>query len=157
MGFFDNIFPLIVIYIIWQIFSKVQKSIPKSEDMDGQGASTENEPGQVKVNIRDVLQQILSGGEVDLPHVSSAPLAEQSWAPSQNIAEQTSLVPEQHDDIVRDLVAGKKKSVEVVEQSLSEKQSRSSLVMSRKKLQQAVLWSEILAKPMALREQRDGF
>ena len=162
MGFIDNISPLIVIYIIWRIFSKVQKSIPKDEDVGDKVSSSGDGSGPVALNIRDVLQQILRGGEVEVgrPPVQQSTGEQQpasyNSCPPVIAEEQTSVTVAGLEDKGRDLV-GDMTPGEVVGSSLK-KQRRPGLVKSRRQLQQAVIWSEILAKPLALRnDEREGF
>ncbi|HIJ79325.1 MAG: hypothetical protein OEY01_10100 [Desulfobulbaceae bacterium] len=164
MGFFENIFPLIVIYVIWQIFSKVQKSIPKDDKVGDQVASSGNGSEQVRINLRDVLQQILTGGEVELPNIvqprgeeeaSSVPrkggMASVQSLPK--VAVKTLSRPaRQRDNAMEHVITG------VGESPSLKRERRSGVKPSRRKLRQAVIWSEILAKPLALRhEERDGF
>ena len=167
MAFLENIFPLIVIYFIWRIFTKAQKSIAKDENVGPKGEVADNDSAQVSISIRDVLRQIMTGGELEIPRVQQPlPVEIQSSlhkpVPSSDDQSFSRADADKVDPVQYRYGQGgdlkEEKSSDMISELPSSVERRPGMIYSRGELRQAVIWSEILAKPLALRNnEQDGF
>lgn len=166
MGFLENIFPLIVIYLVWKVFNKAQKAGQEEGEQEAQPrppAPAEGEYGQV--DVRELLRQILLGGEAAQPR--PVPPPQPRPAPREAIV----AVPQgRRPSLIREETPARQTRREKA--GRREKPEAPAAVrpapraaapegkpcrpgrpcFSPRKLRQAVIWSEILARPVALRE-----
>lgn len=154
---FERIFPFIVLYFVWRIFLKKQKKKQKS-------AKPKVASGKVDVAVSPaaVLKQMLFGG-IEMPQtmtqgrsgqeVYDAPL--QYPSPEEDIAEgREAIIPEEDNKAVARAEYFSEDVVEIKsrpERCQSVKYGPNGLICFRKDLQKAVIWSEILAPPLGLR------
>ena len=74
MGFLENIFPLIFIYFVWKVFSKIPKSPADSEPEGKTGRPKSSIPDNDQmgsIDPVDLLRQIFFGGERPLAESAS--------------------------------------------------------------------------------------
>ncbi len=174
---FDNLFPLIVMYIIWRIFSKAKDSV------SDESASTDSGQGQnagkkkkVTVGLAEVLRQIM-GGELDMPQQGKAVGKQQTFAHEEEPMPGKWQSPWMYEEqeyfdsvidsrqVVHEEVLPAYEMPEPVEKQKVEPASAPGLdnLQSRKRkkfalagakrqrLREAVIWSEVLGRPVALR------
>lgn len=155
---FERIFPFIVLYFIWRIFFKKQKKKPKIEKPKVSSDKTDK-----SISPADVLKQMLFGG-IDMPQTVTPKRSDQEfydesiqYTPEEYIAEDQEVIIPEDDMIVtpapyfsKDVVEGKMKP----DKSQSVRYAFRRQAYSRKDLQKAVIWSEILAPPLGLRDQK---
>lgn len=159
MGFLENIFPLIVMYLIWKVFTKVQ-SIGKESGEQGQEPQPIPAQGgeNPQVDIRELLRQIFLGQE-------TLPQPRQQEARADDGARRRAVVLNREEEGGR--LAGREKTVRQGREGAARKalprpegkESGKAVLLpearcsSQNRLRQAVIWSEILARPVALRDK----
>jgi len=153
---FDRFFFFLFIYIIWQIFSRVKKK-----------SSTKAEGSSFTVKALQVLQGAFSEGGVDLEKAMKAkdrrpaPVMEMEEVPSTYTIDKNSK-KRQKPSVRRQ---PKPVTVDMVERQQQHKMTKAELSTpspvqrhstrqstKRRRLRQAVIWAEILEKPVGMRE-----
>ncbi|MGV1099367.1 hypothetical protein ACUUL3_08150 [Thiovibrio sp. JS02] len=142
MGFWENIFPLIVIYLIWKVISKAQKAVP-TEEAEQQEAGA----GQPPLNAADLLRLLLAGRTPPPLPVPAGRQGKEAEGGRPRPARQAGrvLIPAEEGE---SRARPAKKATAVV--ATAPAPARPAV---RKRLQQAVIWAEILGKPVSLRKE----
>lgn len=163
MGFLENIFPLIFIYLVWKVFSKVQGIGRQEEEQtpEPQPQPVSAHSGEpVQVDVRELLRQIFLGREESPP-------------PRPRQAQKETVVPRKASLVLegapskstrREKSGQREKEKNVVpERSRTRDRQRQAGAplaggpcFSPGRLRQAVIWSEVLARPVALRDEAQG-
>lgn len=149
---FERIFPFLVIYFIWRIFFKAKKKKPEIEKPEAAAA----DKADISVSPVDVLKQMLFGG-IEMPDAlkqerTGEVLPEE---PLQHIPEK--YYPEEQQPAFAEtdvsVPRGRRppEGEPIRETAQSLKDTFTTPVYSRKDLQKAVVWAEILAPPLGLR------
>jgi len=164
MGFLENIFPLIFIYLVWKVFSKVQ-SVGREEGEQAPEPQTQPVSGQsgepVHVDVRELLRQIFLGREESPP-----PRPRQAQKETVAAPRKAPLILEgTRSKSARREKSGhreKEKNVAPLRPHPRDRQPQAAApgaggpCFSPDRLRQAVIWSEILARPVSLRDETHG-
>ena len=148
---FEIFFPLVVFFIVWRIASRSRKARPVDKVVVG---GDKAEKTEVTINLLDVLKHMVSGG-MELP---------------QSIKQQYPQERAEPIELPQDLLQGAEEELPEERPAFAKIERRASREvrpeektakpeefvtkkagLPRKKLQQAVVWSEILAPPVALK------
>lgn len=144
---FERLIPLLVIYIVWRIISKPRKKAPqqqKTAPAEGRGIK--------------ILRQVLSGepDQEELEAIIKERAGTAAGLPAEEITAATpipSALPRQK------VVQEAEPAIALPKRSGS-KEKRLKVVcgagFTRRTLKNAVIWSELLAKPLALRDDQQS-
>ncbi len=163
---FDEIFPWIIMLVLWFVFSRLrQKAESEKKPPKVASGRPPASKADVSVSIGGIVKQMLLGG-IELPKTKGE---ERGAAPAPADQEYTEevLLPEP------DLLPAEKPEIETTAALISVYEQPSPAGMtdgpvrppehrfpsstgkpSRRKLREAVIWSEILAAPVGLRQDQ---
>jgi len=160
MGFIENIFPLLVIYVIWKVIDKAQRSV-SGDDSGGEKSAPEavavGQGMNTPVNITDLLRVLFQKdgqSPVGDPSVKTMRKESGGTPPAQIVGKKPLLQQKK-----REIEEGRPPAATKVFLAAGAKKAPlSGIVPSRRRilqakdLRRAVVWSEILSKPVSLRD-----
>ncbi len=155
MGFFENIFPFFVVYLIWKVIARAQRGVP------GKGGSGQDLAPQVPTGRAG--QPAGGVGELLRLLVEQARQPVGISAAGNEPAEASPPPPRTGDPPGREILPlprpGRREpqpAPEAESPSLPAVRAAAPLRPSRRQLRQAVLWTEILGRPVGLRDQSEA-
>ncbi len=143
---FDLFFPFIVLVVVWRFIAKVKKQIvPPNNESPAQHAG-------VEVNPFDVLKAMLSGDMEAVQTYDENAKPEPKPERQREFARQAPIVvPEQQAHRQAKVTAVETEDIDYYQETLSRKIDKTGGF--KKNLRKAVIWAEIIAPPVGLREE----
>lgn len=170
MHFFENIFPLIVIYVIWRIFVRAQKSVPKEGTQQKEQNVAADGAVQPAINLRELLLGVLTGQMDSSGQAVPRPQSpvrdgepreagywqgyDQDWQEPPPVVESSAATARLAAKEKKIMSAASRPDAVAASSLPPARPQAKRFCKSRRELQDAVVWAEILAKPVALRDQQ---